>query len=113
MAAVATLLILTWQKIWLGSIVYALSALVVISGFFAPHLFLALEKAGQWLGRIVALAITWLLLAPFFYICFAPAGLILRLTGKDPMARRYDPSKHSYWEDHATPSASQPYTRQY
>lgn len=113
MAVVATLLTLIWHKVWLGLVIYSLGALVVISGFLAPRLFRALERAGQWLGRMVALAITWLLLAPFFYLCFAPAGLILRLVGKDPMARRYDPDRPSYWIDHKRPSCSQPYSRQY
>ena len=113
MTAVATLLTLVWHKIWLGLAIYGLSALVIISGFLIPALFRTLERAGQWLGRMVAQGITWLLLAPFFYLCFAPAHLALRLMGKDPMARRYEPNRPSYWTDYKPPTTPQPYTRQY
>ena len=113
MAAVATLMTLLWHKIWMGLALYGLSAVVVISGFLIPALFLALERGGQWLGRMVGLGITWLMLAPFFYLCFAPARLILKLMGKDPMQRRFEPNRSSYWVDHKPPATPQPYTRQY
>lgn len=113
MAAVATLMTMVWHKIRLGLAIYCLSAVVVISGFLIPPLFFALERGGQWLGRMVGLGITWLMLMPFFYLCFAPARLILKLRGKDPMQRRFERNLNSYWVDHKPPTGPQPYTRQY
>ncbi|MBU4211868.1 MAG: hypothetical protein L6437_13405 [Kiritimatiellae bacterium] len=113
MAAVATLMTMVWHKIWLGLAIYSLSAVVIISGFLIPTLFRALERVGQWLGRMVGIGITWLMLMPFFYLCFAPARLILKLMGKDPMHRRFERNRSSYWVDHKPPSTPQPYTRQY
>ncbi len=113
MTAVATLMTLVWHKIWLGLAIYGLSAVVIIAGFLIAPLFRALEQAGQWLGRMVAQGITWLLLAPFFYCCFAPARLVLKLMGKDPMMRRYEPDRPSYWLDHKPATNPQPYTKQY
>ena len=113
MAAVATLMTLVWHKIWLGLAIYSMSAVVIISGFLIPPLFRALERAGQWLGRMVGTGITWLMLVPFFYLCFAPARLVLALMGKDPMHRRFERTRSSYWVDHKPPTTPQPYTRQY
>ena len=112
-AAVATLL--TW---WLGRYrfglcLYGFSAVILICGFLAPKAFATLERLGQKLAHVVAMALTWLLLMPFFYLCFAPARLILKLTGKDPMHRRFERNRNSYWVDHKPPPTPQPYTRQY
>jgi len=113
MVVVATLVTMVWHKIWLGLAIYSLSAVVIISGFLIPPLFLGLERAGQWLGRMVGIGITWLMLMPFFYLCFAPARLVLKLMGKDPMHRHCEPNRSSYWVDHKPPLTTQPYTRQY
>lgn len=92
---------------------YCFSAVILICGFLAPKAFDALERLGQKLAHAVALALTWILLMPFFYLCFAPARLILMLMGKDPMQRHFEPNRSSYWVDHKPPTTSQPYTRQY
>jgi CBS domain containing-hemolysin-like protein len=112
-AVIATLL--TW---WLGHyrlglFLYFVSAIIAVCGFLLPKAFAALERTGQKLAHVVGVILTWLLLMPFFYLCFAPARLILKLSGKDPMARRYKRDCPSYWEDHKPPTASQSYTRQY
>ena len=112
-AAVATLLTWGLRHYWFGLAVFALSGAVVISGFLIPPAFDALERAGQWLGRGVAAGLTWLLLVPFFYLCFAPARLLLRLRGKDPMHRRYERDRASYWTDRLPPAGPASYTRQY
>ncbi|MCX6993356.1 MAG: hypothetical protein NT011_09480 [Kiritimatiellaeota bacterium] len=104
---------IVWHKIWLGLAIYSLSAVVIVSGFLIPALFRALEWAGQWLGRMAGIGLTWLMLIPFFYLCFAPARMILALMGKDPMHRHFEPKRNSYWVDHKPPAAPQPYTRQY
>ena len=112
-AAIATLLTLWLGRYRLGLFLYCLSAVIVVCGFLAPKAFETMERLGQKLAHIVALALTWLLLMPFFYLCFAPARLILKLTGKDPMQRRFERNRRSYWVDHKPPTAPQPYTRQY
>jgi hypothetical protein len=40
---------------------------------------------------------TWLLLTLVFVLAFIPYGMILRLLGKDPLERRIDRSRSSYW----------------
>lgn len=112
-AAVATFL--TWRlgRYRLGLFLYCFSAVILICGFLAPKAFDILERMGRKLAHAVALALTWLLLLPFFYLCFAPAHLILKLMGKDPMQRHFDRTRSSYWVDHTPPIAPQPYTRQY
>ena len=112
-AAAATLLTWWLGRYRLGLALYCFSAVILACGFLAPKAFEALERLGQKLAHVVGLALTWSLLMPFFYLCFAPARLILKLMGKDPMHRRFERKRSSYWMDHKPPAASQPYTRQY
>ena len=112
-AAIATLLTWWLGRYRLGLFLYCLSAVILICGFLAPKAFDALERLGQKLAHAVALALTWILLVPFFYLCFAPARLILTLAGKDPMHRRFERNRSSYWVDHKPSATPQPYTRQY
>ena len=112
-AAIATLLTWWLGRCRLGLCVYCFSAVILICGFLAPKAFDALERLGQKLAHAAALALTWILLMPFFYLCFAPARLILKLMGKDPMHRRFERKCSSYWVDHKPPATPQPYTRQY
>jgi len=112
-AAIATLLTLWLGRYRLGLFLYCLGAVILTCGFLAPKAFDALERMGQKLAHAVALALTWILLVPFFYLCFAPARLILALMGHDPMQRRFERNRSSYWMDHKPPTSPQPYTRQY
>jgi hypothetical protein len=36
-------------------------------------------------------------LAVLFYGCIVPVGFLMRLSGKDPMRRRFEPDADSYW----------------
>ena len=50
---------------------------------------------------LAALPIGWtfshLVLGAVYYLVLTPIGLIMRLTGRDPMKRRIDPAAKSYW----------------
>ncbi|MDD2521093.1 MAG: hypothetical protein PHR34_09090 [Kiritimatiellae bacterium] len=70
---------------------------MLVSGFFIPPVFRAIERFGQWLGRAVGVLLTWGLLAPFYYIVFFPMHLAQKLGGKDPLQRRLHTSDATYW----------------
>jgi hypothetical protein len=52
-----------------------------------------------WLGFSVVLGyfISRALLTIIFFLVLTPTGLIMRLVGKDPMERKWDPTAESYW----------------
>jgi hypothetical protein len=91
----------------------AIAALAVITSVFAP----------AWLRRVyfvfvvVAFPIGWVLshvlLAAVFYGVFTPIGLVMRLLGRDPMQRRFDPNAESYWVPHDPPRSPEDYFRQF
>jgi hypothetical protein len=45
----------------------------------------------------IGLVVSAVLLGAIYYLVFTPIGLLARLLGYDPMARRFDPQARSYW----------------
>lgn len=81
----------------MGVVVWGLATVVLVSGLFVPPVFAAIERFGQNLGKWVGAALTWGLLAPFYYLCFFPMHLVLKLKGKDPLHRQIHTDEPTYW----------------
>ncbi|MBU4201430.1 MAG: hypothetical protein KKG09_00010 [Verrucomicrobia bacterium] len=111
-AAVATCFLVIGHRYGIGLFLYGLSVVVLISGLFIPAVFHGIEKVGVWLGQGAGIGLTWLLLTPFYYLCVFPGRLVLIVLGKDPMCRRWDRRRDSYWIDRKS-SDPKFYTRQY
>jgi hypothetical protein len=56
-------------------------------------------RLAELLNKIVNPIVTALL----FYLIFTPAGLLLRLSGKDPLRLRFESNAKSYWIDRRPP----------
>jgi predicted membrane metal-binding protein len=50
-------------------------------------------RFGLLLGRIVSPVVLFLV----YIIAVVPTGILMRLMGKDPMRRKFDPTASSYW----------------
>ena len=81
----------------MGIVVWSLAGIVLVSGFFVPPVFAAIERFGQFLGRAVGAILTWGLLAPFYYLCFLPLHFVQKLKGQDPLPRRLHTAEATYW----------------
>ena len=81
----------------LATIIIILAGVVLISGVAIPPVFNAIERFGRFLGKIVSKGLTWILLLPFYYICFAVGHFFLVLRGKDPMCREFPTKQDTYW----------------
>jgi hypothetical protein len=55
-------------------------------------------------GKVLGWLNTRLILAVLFYAVVTPMGLVMKLMGRDPMARKFDPDAQSY----RTPSRRAP-----
>ena len=67
-----------------------------------PAAFIFLESILRALGTKVGEAVTWLCLAPVFYLFFLPFGLLFRRGRRDAMQRLLEPNATTYWEAHVT-----------
>ncbi len=84
-----------------ASILLCLAAFVLISARLAPRLYSAFQRALDALVGWISTGITWLLLVPFFYLCFVPGRLLLLLLRRDPMRRRWPCPDSTCWQAHA------------
>ncbi len=70
-----------------------------------------------WLGFSVVLGyfVSRLLLTIIFFLVITPTGLIMRLVGKDPMERKWEPDAATYWKqrDQNADSSLERYGKQF
>ncbi len=83
----------------LATVLFCAGVILVIVGFCAPGLFMKITGLMKKIGRVAGLVITWVVLAPFFYLVFVPGRLMMLLKGVDPMSRRCPSKEPTYWVD--------------
>jgi hypothetical protein len=113
MLAVAALFYYVGHHRVLPRVLGVLAVVNVALGLAAPRAFAALDRALQVFGRWVGQGLSWLLLAPFFYLFFVPARLILAARGKDPMNRRFPDTPASYWTPRRPVKGPDDYRKQF
>lgn len=75
----------------------AVAALFALLALLRPAWLAAPNRAWLRLGLLLGRVVSPLALGLLFYLVFAPLGLLMRLTGKDPLRRRREPGADSYW----------------
>jgi hypothetical protein len=113
MLLIALLILGKFGKPIMAAIVFALAAFVLVTGIFFPRAFLAVDGAMRAFGRGVGTGLTWILLVPFFFLCFAPARVILRLRGSDPMKRAFPSPEKTHWAPHQSRRDMNHYKKQF
>jgi hypothetical protein len=85
----------------------------VVSSIFAPGFL----RPAYVVFMVVAFPVGWVvshvLLAVVFYAVFTPMGLFMRLLGRDPMQRRFDPAAKSHWVSRRGEKSTEDYFRQF
>lgn len=111
----ATLTGCLWLRLhtgWsLGFFAFALVLFALAVG--APRLFAPVQAALDRFGRAVAASLTVLLLGLVFVLVFVPGRLVLALLRRDPLHRRPDPARASYWEPLSPAGPVERFRRQY
>ncbi len=93
--------------------ILVISGMVCFCSLFAPSAYSVINPVFQFLKRWVGLILNWILLAPFFYICFPVGCFIQKIKGKDPLSRKCPTSKESYWVSRSPVSDLEQYRRQF
>ena len=99
-----------WPLIDSGSVrVWALVAAIVFlgAGHFIPAVLRPLNLLWFKLGMALAKIMNPIVMGLLFYLTITPIALLMRLIGKDPLHRRFEPQANSYWvvRDPAGPAA--------
>ncbi len=88
----------SFQMWWLG-----LSGGTLVVVLVNPALLAPLNRAWMRLGEILNKIVSPIVLAVMFYGVFVPTGIVMRLVGRDPMTRRFDPRARTYWKERSPP----------
>jgi len=73
-----------------------LGVLLIAPALIYPAVLKGPYRAWMAAGRLLGWINSRVILSIFFYVILTPVGVVLRLLGKDPMRRRYDPAAGSY-----------------
>lgn len=86
----------------------AVSALFLILALFIPRTLTPLNRLWMRFGSVLHRVVNPLVTAVLFYAVVTPAGLLMRAFGKDPMHRKFDTERESYWikREDADPSSN-------
>ncbi len=107
---------IVWRKsgsIYAAGGVIAVGVVVAVLGMVVPRsirpLFIALN--------VVSYPMAWVsshvLMAIIFYLVVTPLAVIMKLSGRDPMERRFDASVRTYWKRRPDQVDSSRYFRQF
>ncbi len=70
--------------------------LIILGGVAVPSLLSPFYSAWMRLGHVLGWINTRIILGVFFYGILCPAGMLMRLSGKDPMHRNFESDADSY-----------------
>ena len=82
---------------------FPVAALFGVIAYIAPGVLAPLNRAWAKFGHLLHMAINPIVLGILFYVCISPIGFLMRLAGKDPMRRKFEPAAKSYWIVRAPP----------
>jgi Saxitoxin biosynthesis operon protein SxtJ len=80
-----------WQYWMTLAVVFAMFA------YAAPSVLAPLNRVWAKFGLLLHHIIGPLFLGILFYVCVTPYGFLMRLAGKDPLRRKFEPGAKSYW----------------
>ena len=101
------------SQVWLAAAIVVAAGIVGAAGLIRPAWMRPIYVAWMVAAFPIGWVISHLLLAAVFYLLFAPIGLLLRLAGKDPLQRRFDPAAETYWIPRKSDNSPQRYFRQH
>ncbi len=81
--------------LWLALIGAGLGVVLWIVPQIARPFYLVWYFAACCMGIVISNV----LIAAFFYLVFTPIGLFMRTIGRDPLQKRFDRTRATYWRD--------------
>jgi voltage-gated potassium channel Kch len=77
---------------------FCAAAVVAVAALLLPSALRPLYHASRKTGFALGWLSTQLLLTVVYYLVVTPIALALRLLGRDPLKRRPEPTRTSYWQ---------------
>ena len=88
---------------WMMAVGAALAVITMTRAHWLAPLKVAWMRFGELLNKIVSPVV----MGAIFFGVFTPVALFMRLTGRDALARRYEPARPSYWQRRDPPGPAE------
>ena len=89
------------------------AAVVAVPGLLVPRTVRIVYLAAAYAAFPIGFVVSALILAVFYFLVLTPAGVIMRMLGRDSLDRRLAPDRATYWEPRGPPPAPDSYFRQH
>ena len=108
--------LLSWRKSGMGPATEALfivAVLVPLVYYAIPAIRRPFFLLWMYVAFPIGFVLSHVILVVIYFLVFTPVAVILRLSGKDPLERRFDPQRKSYWIEVSTGAETSRYFSQY
>jgi hypothetical protein len=78
-------------------LLFPISAVFALLALAKPRLLRPINEAWHRLGLLMQKIVNPVIMGAIFALGIIPTGFVLRLMGKDPMRRKFDPQAETYW----------------
>ncbi len=119
-AAIAWFEVLIFSGGWLGdakqTVVTAFGGLAALSALFSlvfPRANLPIYLGLTILSYPIGFVLSHVIMGTLWYLIISPIGFMMRVTGRDPLERKWDPQAETYWLDCSPPRPKESYFRQF
>jgi hypothetical protein len=85
-----------------AGVLWALAAAVPLAGVVSREGLRLVYVGLCYATRPIGLVVSLIVLAVVYYIALAPIGLTMRLFGRDPLSRGFEPDAPTYWKPRKT-----------
>ena len=89
-----------FKKPEVAVIIFSIMGFSFLSGLFVPAAYYGFKEIFRKFAVGVGVAMTWLLLVPFFYLFFTAGRLLQLIFRKDPLNRKCPTDQNTYWIEH-------------
>jgi len=88
---------------WMMAVGAALAVITMTRAHWLAPLKHAWMRFGELLNKIVSPVV----MGAIFFVVFTPVAIFMRLTGRDALARAYEPASPSYWKRRDPPGPAE------
>jgi len=92
--------------------VWAAAGVVPLVGWFVPAVLRTVYLGMTFAAYPIGLVVSHVILATVYYLVLTPIGLLRRCFAGDPMTRRFEPDRESYWVERPARHDVERYFRQ-
>jgi len=98
------------ETVW---VIVGLSGVLGVAGFVGPKLIRPVYVVWMLAVLPIGWTVSHLVIVIIFYLVITPVALIMKLCGRDPMQRKFDPAAKTYWQPRSTEADTKRYFRQF